>query len=99
MAYLCDVYELDKSFEGIYWIKLVSKQNEKLQIHVCACYLTPETSCRENVAQEVCQDYMYSDDRHTVILGDFNARLGAINDYNEILNKLPPRIFLDTDQN
>lgn len=42
---------------------------------------------------------MFSDDRHIVILGDFNARQGASNDYNEILNKLPPRTFLDTDQN
>ena len=44
--------ELDKSYEGIFWIKLVAKQDESLQIYVCACYLTPESSCRGNVAQE-----------------------------------------------
>ena len=47
-----DVYELDKSCEGIFWIKLVSKQDESFHIYVCACYLTPESSCRGNVAQE-----------------------------------------------
>ena len=28
---LFDVYELDKSYEGIFWIKLAAKQDESLQ--------------------------------------------------------------------
>ena len=52
MLSLFDVYELDKSYEGIFWIKLVEKQDESLQIYVCDCYLRPESSSRVNVAQE-----------------------------------------------
>ena len=99
-----DVYELDKSYEGIFWIKLVAKQDESLQIYVCACYLTPESSCRGNVAQEffdtlLTQVHLYSDGSPIVIAGDFNARLGTSSDYNEILDQVPARAVLDTDHN
>ena len=101
---LFDVYELDKSYEGIFWIKLVAKQDESLQIYVCACYLTPESSCRGNVAQEffdtlLTQVYLYSDGSPIVIAGDFNAQLGTSSDYNEILDQVPAPAVLDTDRN
>ena len=57
-----------------------------------------------NAAQEffdnlLSQVYLYSDGSSTVIVGDFNARLGTSNDYNEILDQVPQRTVLDTDRN
>ena len=95
---------MDKSYEGIFWIKLVAKQDESLQIYVCACYLTPESSCRGNVAKEffdnlLTQVYLYSDGSPIVIAGNFNARLETSSDYNEILEQVPARAVIDTDDN
>ena len=42
---LFDVYDLDKSYGGIFWIKLVAKQDESLQIYVWR-YILDKISCK-----------------------------------------------------
>ena len=42
---------VDKSHEGILWIKFEHMSNELLEFYICACYLPPDTSSRGDIQE------------------------------------------------
>ena len=89
--------EKDSIYEGIFWIELVNKLDDKDKISFVSCYLPPEGSSRGNSAQEfydtlLTQIYNYWDNHPLFISGDFNGRIAAKQDVNPSLDTVPPRI-------
>ena len=95
---------LDKSFHGIFWIRLNNKTDDKNGVLLCACYLPPEGSSRGNTAQEfydtlLTQTYMYYDGIPMFYLGDFNGRMGNKDDFNPTIDNVMERHVIDSTAN
>lgn len=99
-----EVNILDDSRDDILWIYLKNKDDPELTLYLCVCYLQPERSSRGNIAQEfydclLSQMYLYSTGCPIFICGDFNGRVGNLQDFNDSLDYLPKRIPIDETRN
>ena len=104
---ICNNYyiqKLDASFEGILWLKFVDKKDQNRDCEdllLCACYCPPSNSSRGNITQEfydylLTSVYMYYDSNTPcVITGDFNARIGDTQDFDEGLECVKKRHCID----
>ena len=95
---------IDRSYEGIFWIRLTSKDDSENGILLCACYLPPEGSSRGNTAQEfydtlITQTYMHYDGMQMYYLGDFNGRIGDKDDFNSAIDNVMKRHVIDKTTN
>ena len=96
---LFNVTTLDCSCDDILWLKLIGKNNDYDELVVCVCYIPPCGSSRGNVAQELYERlltnvYMYYDcSVPCIITGDFNARIGNLQDFNEGIESLKKRVY------
>ena len=95
---------LDKSFDGIFWIRLNNKTDDENGVLLCACYLPPEGSSRGNTTQEfydtlLTQTYMYYDGIPMFYLGDFNGRMGNKDDFNPTIDNVMKRHVIDSTAN
>ena len=100
-----EVTILDKSIEGILWIK-VAARNYDFVSHFCVCYLPPEGSTRTGITHVseffeclLTQIYMYRDCAVYNICGDFNGRCGYEPDFIEGVDTVPERDVLDKKRN
>ena len=94
---------LDKSNEGILWLKL-SSVIDKQSLCICSCYLPPKYSKHAINAdvfyQRLIEDvYVHQNDGLICICGDFNSRLGDIPDYIEGADNIPHRAVHDYEEN
>ena len=98
---LFNVTTLDCSCDDILWLKLNGKNNDHDELVVCVCYIPPCGSSRGNVAQELYEHlltnvYMYYDcSVPCIITGDFNARIGNLQEFNEGIESLKKRVCID----
>ena len=88
----------DKSTEGILWLTLTMKDNTDIGLLLCLCYLPPEGSSRGNVSREfydflLSQLFLHYDGNPTVILGDYNGRIGMKGDCD--VPDIPQRTPID----
>ena len=96
------IEKLDRSFDGILWLKLTNKQIECDKVIVCTCYCPPPSSSRGNISQEfydrlLTDVYMYYDRLcPCIITGDFNARIGDLKDFDSSLDVVKNRTCIDT---
>ncbi len=98
-----DIEILDKSREGILWLKLSSLSTNH-SLCICACYLPPKYSKHAINAdpfyQSLLEDvYVYQNDGLICICGDFNSRIGDMPDYIEGADGIPHRVVLDYEEN
>ena len=94
-----DVSILDKSFEGILWLKLVHKVDKHVLLP-CVCYLPPENSSRHfdvNAFYEhlLVNMYQYQKDGLIYICGDFNSRCGELDDFIAGVDNVTQRQVID----
>ena len=92
---------LDNSFDDTLWIKLINKNDDSIEIILCVSYLPPPNSSRGNNSQEfyermLTNTYTYCDNLSPVIiLGDFNARIGKLQDVSLDIDNVPDRKSID----
>ncbi len=72
---------LDKTFEGILWIKLTDKCDSESGVYLCACYLPPSASSRGDSSQQFYEKllsdiYQFQGEMPLYIMGDVNGRIG-----------------------
>ena len=98
-----DIRILDSTEDGILWIRLTNKSDQKT-IQACVCYLPPEGSSSRVDAQDfydnlLAQIYRYQNMGPYFICGDFNSRLGDMCDYVEGVDTLQQRSIVDVKKN
>ena len=98
-----DVTILDDTQEDILWIKIKDK-NSQMCLCLCVCYLPPTSSSRKTCSLTFFSRlmesvYKYQNEGITVICGDMNSRIGENSDYIEGVDKVPPRVCIDTTEN
>lgn len=99
-----EVHILDKSRDDILWIYLKSVNDPNLVLDFSVCYLQPERSSRGNISQEfyehlLSQLYLYNTGNPIFICCDFNGRIGDSQDFNDSLDNLPKRQYVDEQKN
>ena len=93
---------VDKRYEDILWISCTQIDNPDNVIFICVCYLPPAASSRGDRSHDVfdilrSQCLKYQDKGKILICGDFNARIGSLNDLpNSASTNLPQRRVIDT---
>ena len=90
---------LDKSFEGILWLKLVHKLDKQVFLP-CVCYLPPENSSRQFDVNEFYEHllvnmYQYQKEGLIYICGDFNSRCGELDDFIAGVDHVTQRQVID----
>ncbi|CAG2219168.1 unnamed protein product [Mytilus edulis] len=90
----------DESTDGIIWIKFVEKNNDSNKFYVSVVYLPPEFSARSTNAYEffdtlMSQIYSIPNGCPFYICGDFNSRIGDMEDYIPGVDNLPEREVID----
>ena len=99
-ADLYNISVLDKTVDGMMWLKAVSRILSFTLI-ICVCYLPPDGSSRNVNAEEfmdVLMGKMYEfkpDSDLLYICGDFNARCGDNLDYIVGVDTIPDRQVMD----
>ncbi len=78
--------------------------NYETLFSVCACYLPPEGSTRNSDPEEffdtlLSQVFMYQQLGVFYICGDFNSRIGYVQDYIEGVDQIPEREVIDFTRN
>ena len=94
-----NVRVVDKSHEGIIGLQLQHKVSD-YTIIVYACYLAPENSpwgrdALSFYSHLLSQTYINNDTDAIICCGDFNSRIGKINDCITDIDMLPERACLD----
>ena len=94
---------LNQTEEGILWLRFDKKDNS-IYFCVCVCYLPPEGSSSQVNAQKfydtlLGQYYKYKDIGVYFICGDFNSRMGTLNDIIEGEDEIEPRNITDYHKN
>ncbi|VDI52860.1 Hypothetical predicted protein, partial [Mytilus galloprovincialis] len=64
----------------------------------------PERSSRGNIAQDfydslLSQIFLYSNDVPIFLCGDFNGRVGSIQDFDDMMDLVPERKWVDDTRN
>ncbi|CAG2202982.1 unnamed protein product [Mytilus edulis] len=100
--FTCSV--LNDNYEDILWISLKCKNDINFVIHLCVCYLQPERSSRGNIAQEyydvlLSQIYLYSGCSNLFVCGDFNGRIGNLQDFDDKIDFIPEKSSIDDVRN
>ena len=100
---LFKVQVFEKSHEGIIGIKFVSNFDNSSIIIFC-CYLPPEYSTWGKDAQSffsylTSYVYLLTDAKHLILCGDFNARIGNMQDIIPSVDDVKERNILDTSKN
>ena len=95
---------LDKSHEGILWIKLTPKMNNGVSLIICSCYLPPVDTSRPVDAEQffdelLCQFSKYQNEGLVIIGGDFNARCSDLEEYIAGVDMVMNRQVIDTEYN
>lgn len=75
---------LDQHFEGILWLSFVDRETND-GFYLAVCYLPPQGSSRGDCSQEffdtlTSQIFLFGNDNPICICGDFNARVGQLNE-------------------
>ena len=92
---------VDKNHEDIIWIACTQISNPEKIVFICVCYLLPAASSKGDKSHDVfdilrSQCLKYQDKGEIMICGDFNARVGNLNDMsNDTLTNLPQRKNID----
>ena len=94
-----NIQVVDKSIDGILGVKFTNKVTE-YDFIVFACYLAPDSSPygrnqSEYFGHLITQLYLYSECDQIYICGDFNGRIGELDDSIQGLDNLPKRHCLD----
>ena len=105
-SWIINEYEIeivDKCYEGILALKLTSRTTEHT-ILLLTCYLPPENSPWGRNAQSFFAHilsliYMYNDCDFMMITGDFNARIGNLQDTLAEIDSIPNRTLIDSVKN
>ena len=90
---------LDRSFEGILWLKLVHKIDRQVLLQ-CVCYLPPENSSRSfdvNAFYEhlIVNMYQYQKQGVVFLCGDLNSRCGELDDFIVGVDDITQRQVID----
>ncbi len=75
---------LDQHFEGILWLSFEDRSTN-VSFNLAVCYLPPQGSSRGDCSQEffdtlTSQIFLFGSDNPICICGDFNARVGQLNE-------------------
>jgi exonuclease III len=94
-----DVNIVDKDHGGVLGVQFHHKKSD-LTIILYVCYLLPENSHwgRDSVSffsHLLSQTYIHSEADYLMFCGDFNSRIGDMNDVIGILDSLPVREGID----
>jgi len=100
---LYDVNIIDDTVEGILWLNVKEKQSY-FNLCTCVCYLPPSNSSRQT---DVCNFYdtlltniyISESDGPMFICGDFNSRIGDLDDFICGVDDLPEREIIDFSSN
>ena len=103
LSEIFDIHMVDKSYEGILWLKLQEKRGD-YQMHVCVCYLPPDNSTRNVDVYDffntlTSQIYTFQEMSSVFICGDFNSRTSNLDDYNAGVDSVPVRDVIDYKSN
>ena len=98
-----DITKLNDDTEGILWIELFHKTTKE-RLRFCVCYLPPNNSSRAGNAEEFFQTLMYNiyefqSESFITIFGDFNARVGDLDDFIVGVDTIPKRDVVDFSKN
>ena len=90
---------LDSEHEGIMWLKFNASQGDK-SFNCCVCYMppsdsTPSTELNEFYDTLTCQVHIFCKDKVFYICGDFNSRLGELEDFIPGVGNIPQRNIVD----
>ena len=93
----------DKTVEGILGMRFKNRSSMNCFV-IFTCYLPPEGSSRTIsshlfFSHLLAQIYSLSDVDDLYLCGDYNGRIGNLNDYIPDVDNVPPRINLDTSTN
>ena len=99
-----EVVILDKSHEDILWVNLVCKEDESKCFPMCVCYLPPEGSSSNIDPNDFFNTLLHQVSRFQKlgtfqIIGDFNSRLGDMQDYIEGADSISERNVIDEKKN
>ncbi|MDA8031503.1 MAG: endonuclease/exonuclease/phosphatase family protein, partial [Alphaproteobacteria bacterium] len=92
---------VDKRHEDILWLACTQINNPDNTIFIGVCYLPPAASSRGDKSHDVfdtlrCQCLKFQDKGEILICGDFNARIGSLNDMSDVTQtRLPQRQIID----
>ena len=94
---------VDKRHEDILWLACTQINNPDNTIFIGVCYLPPAASSRGDKSHDVfdtlrCQCLKFQDKGEILICGDFNARIGSLNDMSDVTQTrlyLPQRQIID----
>ena len=90
---------LQKSYEGIFWLKL-SHKTQDFVLLPCVCYLPPENSSRRVDVNEFFDNllsdlYQFQNFGLCFICGDFNGRCGDLEDFIAGVDNIYRRQVID----
>ena len=79
---------LDKSLDGILWVRLDNKQDRSDRLNICVCYLPPHGSSRHVDAAEFFEELhaqivSYQNQGEFLLMGDYNSRVGDRQEFIE----------------
>ncbi|CAC5390044.1 unnamed protein product [Mytilus coruscus] len=94
----------DKSTDEIIWVKFSDKTNNSNIFYVCVTYLTPEFSARSTNVHDffdtlMSQIYSIPNGYPFYLCGDFNSRIGEMEDFIPGVDNLPVREVIDFKSN
>lgn len=94
----------DATTDGIIWIKFSEKTSSDNQFYVCVTYLPPEFSARSTNVHDffdslMSQIYSIPNGNPFYICGDFNSRIGEMEDFIPGVDELPEREVIDYKSN
>ena len=92
----------NNNVEGLLVVSLIEKISH-LRLDFCCVYVPPENSNWCNI-EEILDEltiHIYTDNEfeNIVLMGDFNARVSNCLDYQEEIDKIEPRLSIDTKLN
>jgi hypothetical protein len=95
---------LDATCEGILWVSFVHKSYLAYEFMVCVCYLPPENSTRYVNVNDFFDSlltgiYEFQNRGDYFLIGDFNSRIGDLDDFIAGIDEVPSRSVIDYKRN
>ena len=95
---------MDKSVDGILWVRLANKQDTSDLWNICVCYLPPHGSSRPVDAAAFCEElyaqmFSYHNQGEFLLMGDYSSRVGDRQEFIEGVDDLCEREIIDTKEN